>query len=242
MSDYQARLDNKNIPICVANGKIGDNYTVKEFAAAILQPGQVMGVARAVIGVASVVTGTGDGTVTEYALSAIGAPALVGTYTLTCIETITNGGRFELKDPNGLIVDSNILIAAGAGGVIVYEGVGMTFKITDGTTDFVAGDFFTLTITAGEKLVPVTDAAVDDGSELPLLVLAQTVDATSGDVAGISAWKAGDFDSQSLLFKGTASLDSIVTSGGVQKSNREWLRDTMIIAIASTYPDGYENS
>ena len=93
------------------------------------------------------VTGTGNGTVTEEAASSTGAPAKQGAWSLECIEAITNGGRFKLVDPDGLVVASDILIAAGAGGVIVFTGVGMTFKITDGGTDFAVADVFVITVT-----------------------------------------------------------------------------------------------
>lgn len=92
-------------------------------------------------------TGTGNGTLTELAPNALGAPAKKGTWTVTCIETITNGGRFQLADPDGIVVASDILIAAGAGGIIVFTGAGLTFKITDGSTDFVSGDYFTFPVT-----------------------------------------------------------------------------------------------
>jgi hypothetical protein len=242
MSAVQARVNNTNLPLCLANGKIRDNFTIKQYATGVLLKGQVMGKEMVVLGVASAVTGTGNGTVTEYALNAVGAPAKVGTYTLTCIEAITNGGRFQLADPDGIIIASDILIAAGAGGVIVFIGGGMTFKITDGSTDFVVGDYFTLTITAGSKLIPVTDAATVDGSNLPLYILGEEVDATGGDIAGVTAYVEGDFDEQQLAFEGTGTLATSVNFGNVEKTMREWLQDVGIVAIDSTYIDGFENT
>lgn len=307
-------------------------------------------------------TGTGNGTLTEEAADSLGAPAKQGSYILTCIETITNGGRFQLADPDGIIVASDILIAAGAGGVIVFVGAGVTFKITDGGTDFVAGDyfgfdvtgahggrfeladpdgnivhdnlllpggtggtlavdvdgvaftltdggtdfatddfftitvtganggrfrltdpdgivvkddislaggaggtvvftgagmtftitdggtdfavddFFTITTTAGVKLIPVTDAATTDGSQLPLYILGEEVDATGGDITGEVAYIEGDFDAQQLAFEGTATLATDIKIGNVEKTIREWLQDVSIVAIDSTYPDEFENT
>lgn len=91
--------------------------------------------------------GTGNGTLTEEAASVTGAPAKQGAWSLECIEAITNGGRFKLTDPDGIVVGSDILIAAGAGGVIVWVGAGMTFKITDGSTDFAVADVAVITVT-----------------------------------------------------------------------------------------------
>jgi len=90
---------------------------------------------------------TGDGTVTEEAISATGAPAKIGTYTVECVEAILNSGRFKLVDPDGVEIVSNILIPAGAGNNVVYTGAGLTFKVTDGATDFAVGDKFTFPIT-----------------------------------------------------------------------------------------------
>lgn len=238
----QVRANNTNLPLCLNNGKIRDNFTIKQYATGVLLKGQVMGKEMVVLGVVSAITGSGDGTVTEYALSATGAPAKVGTYTLTCVSAVTNGGVFKLVDPDGEVVAQDITIPPGAGNNIVFTGGGMTFKITDGTADFAAGDFFTLTMTAGSKLIPVTDAATADGSNLALYILGEEIDATGGDIAGISAYIEGDFDAQQLAFEGTATLATDIVFGDVTKTIREWLQDTGITAIDSSYPDGFENT
>lgn len=89
---------------------------------------------------------TGNGTVTEQAASTTGAPAVQGTWTLDCIEAIANSGRFRLTNPDGVEVANDILIPAGAGNNIVWDGAGITFKITDGGVDFVVGDFWTIAV------------------------------------------------------------------------------------------------
>ena len=91
-------------------------------------------------------TNTGNGTLTSPALAA-GGPAKVGAYAVTCVEAITNGGRFALIDPDGNILDNQIIILAGAGGVVAFSGHGLSFILTDAGTDFAVDDTFSLTTT-----------------------------------------------------------------------------------------------
>lgn len=103
---------------------------------------------------ASAVTGTGDGTCTAAAVVTGPVVPLVGIYVLTCIEAIANGGRFKLVDPNGMELRTDLLMTAGAGAATVFEVEGMIFTVTDGATDFIVTDFFTLTVAADGKLYP----------------------------------------------------------------------------------------
>ena len=435
----QTRTNNTNLPLCLKNGKTRDDFTIKQYATGDLLKGQVMGKEMVIIGTVSAITGTGNGTVTGYALNAIGSPAKVGSYVLKCIDadsgdalsgsssavtgtgngtvtsvvptapakvgaydlrckdaseggtasgstvftgtgngtssaivananaiagdyiilcidatvsgseifsvttpegvhledltvgvaysnshlgvtltdggtdfivgdfwtvtmivehggkftltdpdgiiieddlvlpggaggtlavdsgglafTITDGGtdfaaddyftitvvgahggKFSLTDPDGITIVDNIQLPGGAGGTIVFTGAGLAFTITDGSTDFVLNDFFTLTTTAGVKLIPVTDAATVNGSQLPLYILGEEVDATGGDIAGNVAYTEGDFDEQQFEYEGTADIDTDIKIGNVEKTIREWLQDTGITAIDSNYIDGFENT
>jgi hypothetical protein len=107
---------------------------------------------------ASAVTGTGNGTVTLATVVEGPIVPLVGAYVLTCVTAVANGGIFKLVDPNGAIVASDIKMTVGAGAATVVEVAGLRFTITDGATDFVAGDFFTLTVAADGALVPFNPA------------------------------------------------------------------------------------
>lgn len=124
---------------------------------------------------------TGDGTCDNASVVAGSVVPLVGTYTLTCIEAVTNGGIWKLEDPNGAIVGAYLVQDVGAGAATTFEVGGLTFRITDGSADFAAGDIFTLPVVADGKLVPF-DPAGAGGVQNPLCVLPyELVAAGSGD-------------------------------------------------------------
>lgn len=132
---------------------------------------------------ASAVTGTGDGTVTAATVVHSDDVPLVGAYTLTCITAVTNGGIWSLKDPNGKLVADYLPMTVGAGAATVFEVAGMQFTITDGSTDFAAGDTATLTVAADGKLVIFATDGVG-GAQFPLCVLLhESVRTGSGDNA-----------------------------------------------------------
>ncbi|MCK5612878.1 hypothetical protein KAR91_63985 [Candidatus Pacearchaeota archaeon] len=244
-------------------------------------------------------TGTGDGTLTELAPDSLGAPAKKGTWVVTCVEAITNSGRFQLADPDGVIVASDILIAAGAGGVIVFVGAGLTFKITDGSTDFAVGDvfsfpvtgthggrfqltdpdglvvnsridiasgaggvivftgngltftitdggtdfanddFFTITVTGGEKFKPFQSDNVD-GSQIPNAIITYAVTTTgSGDVIVRPLIEGEVLDNVLVYTKSGDDIDTV--PDGQLKTVRELMRDAGIIIREGTVIDELDN-
>lgn len=94
----------------------------------------------------------GDGTLTDLDLSDTGAPATIGSWLLKCVQALPNSGRFTLEDPDGYIVADDIIIPNGGGQSIVYDNYGLTFKITDGDTDFAVDDSFTIHVTPGKPI------------------------------------------------------------------------------------------
>lgn len=132
---------------------------------------------------ASAVTGTGDGTVTAGSVVAGEIVPIVGDYVLNCIEAVVNGGVWELVDPNGALVATNLIQTVGAGAATVFEAGGLTFIITDGAADFVVADTATLTVVANGKMVPYAIAGLG-GAQIPTAVLTYDVTADgAGDVA-----------------------------------------------------------
>lgn len=104
------------------------------------------------------------------------AGAKPGTYRITIIEPATDAGTFAVEDPDGVEV--------GTGTVGVAFNGPINFTLADGSTDFSAGDFFTVAVsyaTSG-KYAP-HDPAGTDGRETAAAILYDTVDATSGDAA-----------------------------------------------------------
>lgn len=131
---------------------------------------------------ASAVTGTGNGTVTGATVVEGPVVPLVGAYVLTVVTAATNGGTWKLVDPNGALVTDGLVMTAGAGAATAFEAGGLRFTITDGSTDFAAGDTATLTVAADGKLVPF-DPAGAGGVQIPCAVLTYDVTkASSGDV------------------------------------------------------------
>lgn len=96
---------------------------------------------------------TGDGTVTLATVQAGSIVPVVGAYNLECVAAVGNGGVFKLEDPNGAVVATDITMTPGAGGATIVTVAGMQFTITDGATDFIVGDKFSLTVAADGKLV-----------------------------------------------------------------------------------------
>lgn len=151
---------------------------------------------------------TGDGTVTAASVVAGAVVPLVGAYVLRCTEAVVNGGVFRLEDPNGAIIAADLRLTVGAGGATVFEVGGMTFTVTDGATDFAAGDFFTLTTSADGKLVPFAPAG-SRGDQLPLAVLTYEVTKTGAGTEPIRALVAGCVNKDRLLIDVDGNGDNI---------------------------------
>lgn len=74
---------------------------------------------------------------------------IVGDY-WTITMTIEHGGLFTLTDPNGVDVKEDIVLPGTPVGTVAVESGGISFTITDGGTDFIVGDDFTMAIAAAE--------------------------------------------------------------------------------------------
>ena len=113
---------------------------------------------------------TGDGTTTLATVAAGSVVPLVGAYNLECIEAVTNGGVFKLEDPNGAQVATQLIMTAGAGVATVFEAAGLTFTVTDASTDFIVGDNFSLTVAADGELVAYSRTGAG-GAQIAVAVL-----------------------------------------------------------------------
>jgi len=104
---------------------------------------------------AAVAGNTGNGTIT--ANPTVGQAAKPGVYQLVCIEPATNGGKFSVEDPDGILI--------GIATVGVQFATHLTFTIADGGVDFAAGDSFTITVAGGSGKVKQIDFTATDGSD-----------------------------------------------------------------------------
>lgn len=169
-------------------------------------------------------TNTGDGTVTLATVAAGEIVPKVGAYTLTVIEAVTNGGIFNLTDPDGNIVASYLQMTAGAGASTAFTAAGLNFTITDGATDFVVGDSFTLTVAADGKMVVYATAGAG-GAQVPKAVLTYDITQTGAADVAIRQMVSGQVRREKLVIDaGGTVTDAIV----------EQLRDFGIVAVSVT--------
>ena len=137
----------------------------------VLKSGMVLGrITKGVATGAPVAGNAGDGTITASPI--VGAAAKPGVYRIVCIEPATDGGKFTVEDPDGILI--------GTAAVGVEFSTHLTFTISDGAADFVAGDSFTITVAAGSGKAKQIDFAATDGSDAPSGILCFDVTAPDG--------------------------------------------------------------
>lgn len=173
---------------------------------------------------ASAVTGTGNGTVTSATVIEGPIVPLVGAYVLTVVTAVANGGVWKLVDPNGALVAGNLIMTVGAGAATIFEAGGLRFTITDGSTDFAAGDTATLTVAADGKMVPFAPGGAG-GAQIPLAVLGYEVTRASGGNEPIRAMVKGDVIKNRLVIDGSAA------GVGITDAILDQLRDFGIAAV-----------
>jgi hypothetical protein len=160
--------------------------------------GAVLGKVTAGTPTAAAVAGnSGTGTIGAVTL---GAGAKPGVYRLTCIEPATDAGKFQVEDPDGIVLGVATVGVAFAGPV--------NFTIADGGTDFAAGDSFTITVAAGAGTYKLSAAAAADGSQVPDAILAQDCDASGGATEAL-VYIRGDFNESALTLGAGHTVDSI---------------------------------
>lgn len=121
---------------------------------------------------AAFASNTGNGAMGAVTLSAGAKP---GAYKLTIIEPATNLGTFIVEDPDGLFVGRGVVASAFSAG-------GLAFTLADGSTDFVAGDGFTITVGAGSGFyVEYDDASGVNGSDGAAAVLYNPIEGVNGN-------------------------------------------------------------
>lgn len=105
--------------------------------------------------------------------------AKAGVYKLTIVEPGTNVGTFQVEDPNGNVIGTGVVAAAFSAG-------GLAFTLADGTTDFVAGDGFNITVAEGASKYGLIDPEATNGFEVAAGVSYDNYDATAADVKGVA--------------------------------------------------------
>lgn len=117
---------------------------------------------------------TGNGVFTIDATTPVLAGAKVGIYTVRCITAAANGGTFRVEDPDGIVIGD---VAVGATFADKIK-----FAIADGSSDFVVGDGFDVTVAAGSgKWTSYDPTAVNGAQNAAAILLTGSIDATSAD-------------------------------------------------------------
>jgi hypothetical protein len=149
--------------------------------AGVLAIGTPLGKVGAAAATAAAKSGgnTGNGTFVIDGTTPTLAGAKVGVYTLRCITAVTNGGVFRLEDPDGVVLGDFTIPAGPGNSVTISERI--KGVLTDGSTDFVAGDGFDITVAVGSGKYVGVNPAGNDGRQIADALLLQVVDATSAD-------------------------------------------------------------
>lgn len=155
-----------------------------------LLPGTVIGLVLLGAPVAAKDAGAAGGGTLTMAPTPLGAQAQQGVYRAVCIAAAVNGGTFAVFAPDGSrLADATVGEA--------YAGDHVNFTIADAGTDFAVGDLFTVTVPAGSGKAVQSLTAALDGSQRPVAILAEPVDATVEDVEG-PGYVSGQFDPTEL--------------------------------------------
>lgn len=161
-ADFVLSLANGTLSVengILAEGEVGD-------AGAVL--GQVLD-ATATHTTAG--AGEGNGTIT---VSAVGADAEIGTYTLVCTAESANAGTFSVLTPSGVYLP-NLTVA------VAYASTHISLTVADGSEDWNTGNTITVDVAPGK--FTVLDPAGTDGSQNAAGLLWARTDATDADTA-----------------------------------------------------------
>lgn len=155
-----------------------------------LKAGHVLG--KITVGTATGVAAsgnTGNGTLSAITL---GAGAKAGTYNLTCVEPAANGGTFLLEDPDGATVGTAHVGTAFTGP--------LNFTLSDGTTDFVSGDRFLITVAAGSGKYKEYSPDSTNGSNIAVAILLDNIDATAADKEAVIIARHAEVNGAELIW------------------------------------------
>lgn len=179
----------------------GQNITLT--GAAALKRGTVLG--QVGVGGASSAAKTGGNTgVGTFVLDGT-TPVLAGAKSGVYALRVLAAGRAQLKDPNG--ADLGEYDFSAGGNVTIADGIKGVLT-DDGTTHFVAGDGFDITVAAGSGKYKKSVATATDGSQNPSAILADDADASGGDVlCGI--YLTGEFNANSLIMDASWSVATL---------------------------------
>jgi len=126
--------------------------------------------------VAAAVQGnTGNGEISDLAL---GVMAEEGIYRLACAEAVAGSGVFHVISPRGLRLEDAVVGAP-------YASPHLSFTLSGGAADFVAGDEITITVPPGSGKYKILDPDAVDGTQVAAGLTIDVYDARLSDVRGV---------------------------------------------------------
>lgn len=139
----------------------------------------------------------GNGTIGSISL---GASPLIGTYVLTAKSSTV----FGVVNPEGTaLADATVGTA--------YSGSEINFTLTAGSTGFSAGDTFSLEVVDAIGTFVECVKTASDGSQTPVAILVDNVDASAGPVA-TAAYVMGEFNARALIFDPSWTIQTLTTA------------------------------
>lgn len=117
---------------------------------------------------------TGNGVMTLDVTTPVLPGATVGVYTVKATAAASNSGTFRVFDPRGRVLGDVVV-----GGTFSDQ---IKFVIADGSTDFIVGDTFLVTVAAGSNKFTVLAPTAGDGSQDAVGILLVATNASAGDV------------------------------------------------------------
>lgn len=154
---------------------------------------------------ASAANAGNTGNSTSSAVTVTGYAPILGNYKITFIKANTNLGTFQVEDPTGQVIGHGVVGTAFSGG-------GISFTIADGSTDFLEGDQFVVTVAAGSgKYVQWNPSAID-GSQTVAGILYGYKDATSSDKAATAVVRSAEVNLSELIWP-TGANAATITAG-----------------------------
>lgn len=209
--DYKTKFQTEGTlshdKLIAGNAHLLVSRTIKVATGQNLKRGSVIGKVTSANSATTPVGGSSNGGAVTFGTITPDATAKDGSYSVavTAAKDGTTGAKFTVTAPGGQT-------AAGTMGE-AFAALGLSFTITDGLTTDASevGDVYTFTVTAASGEYKLSASAANDGSQTPDLILAEDVDATTGDKLGL-AYARGDFAIQALTI-GTGHTAASITEG-----------------------------
>lgn len=151
-------------------------------------------------------TGTGDGTATVITVVPGTVVPIAGAYVLTCTTAVATGGIFQLTDPNGAIIASDLIMALAT--PTTFEAGGLSMLLTVGAADWIVGDIFTITVVADGDLVPFVVAGAG-GAQIPLAILTFDISVTGAEDVSSRVAVVGKFRKERLVIDADGDASNV---------------------------------